>query len=352
MKSRTRVSGLREKVLLIGGAGYIGRHIAFELLDANFDVVILDNLSSGSLEYLPECEFFEADILTIDFHRLKHLIGKVSAVIHLAALTDAAESVLHPSIYYRINVCGTVRATELAKYLDSKVFLLSSTAAVYGDPLRLPIDEEHPLRPINPYGSSKLAAEEVVRQFGALRDIKIGIVRYFNVAGADPNGRTGDLRKKGENVVHKLLDLVDQDGVFEIFGSDFSTPDGSATRDYVHVSDIARAHIYVMSALGTDAAKDIIVNVGYGVPVSVRELVDSFRKLVGARFIARVEVKGRRVGDVGESVADNSRILGLGWRPLYAGTEFILKTALGWKDYLAGGGRAGRNAPVSEGERG
>lgn len=320
-------------VLLIGGAGYIGRHIAFELIDNGHDVVILDNLSTGSDQYLPDCPLMVEDILDVQFEHLSGMRGRIEGVIHLAALTDAAESVNKPEAYLRANVYGAIRAIDLASYLGARSFVFSSTAAVYGEPEYLPIDESHPTLPQNPYGWSKLAAEVCLRQQAADSRISLAILRYFNVAGADPELRTGDMREKGENVIHKLMAaLKGRNKEFRIFGSDYSTKDGTAVRDYIHVSDLASAHVKALSAIRAGSVRSpLVCNVGYGCPITVKQLVDEFLCQTYEVFGANVVFSDRRPGDVAKSYAENQAITELGWRPRHDALSEIVSSALAWQ---------------------
>lgn len=323
-------------ILLVGGAGYIGRHIAFELLDNGRDVVILDNLSTGSEKYLPDCPLVVEDILKFDFQNLAWMCGRIAGVVHLAALTDAAESVAKPEEYLRSNVYGAERSIDFAKYLGARSFVFSSTAAVYGEPEYLPIDESHPVGPVNPYGWSKLAAELCLKERSNELGISLAILRYFNVAGADLCGRTGDMRPGGENVVHKLLGMLDRDDVseFNIYGGDYDTPDGTPTRDYIHVSDLANAHMVALDVTeGAPGGCQMLANVGYGSPVSVKELVESFRLQAGGRFQGDVNIHERRPGDIGQSYASAELMTSLGWRPRNNHLRMILASAIDWFDF-------------------
>jgi UDP-glucose 4-epimerase len=322
-------------ILLIGGAGYIGRHLAFELIDNKRNVVILDNLSTGSPRYLPDCLILVEDIENIAFESLSSMRGQIAGVVHLAALTDAAESVKLPEAYLRTNINGAIRAMDLANYLGAKSFVFSSTAAVYGEPEYLPIDEAHPVKPVNPYGWSKLSAESCLKARAERYGIGLAILRYFNVAGADPLGRTGDMRKIGENVVHKLLEMLGPDDFsqFSIYGGDYDTPDGTPTRDYIHVTDLARAHIVALKAIErSPECSPLLANVGYGQPVSVKELFEAFKSCAGIRYDGCYRIERRRPGDIGQSYASAEIIRRLGWKPTHASLESILESAITWME--------------------
>lgn len=318
-------------VLLIGGAGYIGRHVAWQLHDAGYPLVILDNLSTGSRRFLPPCELIEADITSLEPSDMRRLRGRVHAVMHFAALTSAPESVTQPVAYYRNNVGGAVRALELTSFLGASVFVFSSTAAVYGEPEHLPVKESHPTHPQNPYGSSKLAAEMAVADCCQAYGITGVILRYFNVAGSDPDGRTGDMREPGGNLIHQLLRCVDREGEeFCIYGTDYYTPDGTPRRDFVHVSDVASAHVYmVRQPRRLDEAVNVF-NIGYGHAFSVREILDTFRRLVPARYAPVIRDRARRSGDIAEIWADNTALRRLGWKPAHDDIVSILKEGIAW----------------------
>lgn len=320
--------------LLIGGAGYIGRHVGFELCDRGYHVSIVDNLSTGSPDYLPTTDLRVTDIVDMDFAEVEDLKGKVTDVVHLAALTSVPESVKNPSSFFRVNTHGTLRAAMLAGYLESENFTLSSTAAVYGEPEYNPVDEEHPLRPINPYGSSKLAGEVIGRELCKRMGIGYGVLRYFNVAGADPALRTGDMRPAGDNLAHKLLECIDgaRSEKFEIYGSDYDTPDGTAVRDFVHVSDVASAHVCVLGKLQEDCVSSVVVNVGYGFGRSVGELVAALRRIAPDRFCVDATQAARRPGDPSAVWASSDQLHSLGWRAKYDCIERIFETELAWHD--------------------
>ncbi|HEX6929641.1 MAG TPA: UDP-glucose 4-epimerase GalE [Gammaproteobacteria bacterium] len=318
------------KVLLIGGAGYIGRHIAFALHDAGYELAVLDNLSTGSADHLPPHELWHADITDVALEQFDSLRGRVSAVIHLAALTSVPESMCNPEAYYRVNALGTLRALELAKRLGAGRFLFSSTAAVYGEPVDLPVTETHPLNPANPYGGSKLAAEMLMRDYCAAHGICGIAFRYFNVVGCDPQLRTGDTRGISDNLIHRLLACVDRDdAVFSIYGDDYDTPDGTPVRDFVHVVDIASAHLRMMEGPVPEASFTTL-NIGYGRGFSVREVLENLRQVARGRFNPVVQVQSRREGDVEQIWADNTALLAQGWRPGFEDVATLLAHSYQW----------------------
>lgn len=322
--------------LLIGGAGYIGRHVGFELKDRGYRLTIVDDLSTGSPKYLPTTDLRVADVLELDFSELEDLKGRVTDVVHLAALTSVPQSVEDPTSFFRTNTYGTVRAAMLASYLESENFILSSTAAVYGEPRYNPVDEGHPLRPINPYGSSKLAGEVAGLEMCKRLGLGYGVLRYFNVAGADPALRTGDMRPTGDNLVHNLMECVDEANgqEFQIYGADYATPDGTAVRDFVHVVDVASAHAAILAHLTKSGVPSVVVNVGYGFGRSVEELVAALHRVAATRFSVDVKKADRRPGDPSAVWANSDRLESLGWQANCTSIERIFSTELAWHDKL------------------
>lgn len=321
----------KRKALLIGGAGYIGRHVAYALHDAGYSLAVLDDLSTGSPEYLPPHELWQGDITDVPFERLKSLHGEIETVIHLAALTSVPDSMRRPEAYYRVNTYGTLRALELASWLGARNFLFSSTAAVYGEPVRLPVDEAHPLVPSNPYGGSKMAAETLMHDYCVAHGMRGVAFRYFNVVGCDPALRTGDTRGISDNLVHRLLDCVDRkDAVFSVYGADYDTPDGTPVRDFVHVADIASAHLRMMETAADEGERFTILNIGYGRGFSVREVYEALRAVAPDRFKPDVRVESRREGDIGKIWADNSALLSYGWQPGFEDLSIMLEHSYRW----------------------
>lgn len=328
------------KILLTGAAGYIGSHVAKQLLEeTNHSIFILDNLSSScyetikTLRLIREFEFIQLDLK--EFDSVKSLLQKSNfdAIIHFAASIIAPESVTNPLKYYLNNTVNTTNLIDCAIKSGVKKFIFSSTAAVYGNANNNPIDEEAPTIPINPYGTSKLMSEWVLKDAAnANLDFKYIILRYFNVAGADIKGRIG---QSTPNATH-LIKVASQTALGKreklyIFGDDYETKDGTCIRDYIHVDDLANAHVMTLEYL-KDNDSDIF-NVGYGHGYSVKEVIEVMKKVSKVDF--NTEVTSKRVGDPEILIANNSKIKQkMGWKPKYDDLEFICKSALEWERNL------------------
>ena len=335
-----RLRGMDVSVLVTGGAGYIGSHMAWELLDAGREVVVLDDLSTGFEESVPEAAVFvEGDVAD------SALVGgvleehEVESVIHFAASSVVPESVEQPLKYYRNNTCGSRKLIETCCEHGLETFIFSSTAAVYGIADESPVREDGPTEPINPYGSSKLMIERILADVAEVADLRYVALRYFNVAGADPKLRTG---QSTENATH-LIKVASQTAIgerdeMEIYGTDYPTPDGTCIRDYIHVTDLARAHSAALDYLAA-GGESRVMNCGYGRGFSVREVVDTVREVSGVDFPAHEA--DRRAGDPPELVADTSRIERvLDWEPEHDDLAFIVETALEWERRLSAEGRS------------
>ena len=322
------------KVLVTGGAGYIGSHVAHELVDAGHEVVVLDDLSTGVLDNIPAAADFVRGS-TGDRELTARLLEdrSVDAVMHFAASIVVPESVAEPLSYYGNNTCNTRSLLASCVEVGVERFIFSSTAAVYGIPEQVPVDEDAPTRPINPYGWSKLMTEQMLADAGAAHELDYVILRYFNVAGADPAGRTGQSTPNATHLIKVASQtaLGQRDGMW-IFGTDYDTRDGTCVRDYIHVSDLAVAHLDALRHLA-EGGDSQILNCGYGHGFTVREVVETVREVSGVHFEAAPDE--RRPGDPPELMADASRIRDvLGWSPRYDDLEFIVKTALDWESTL------------------
>lgn len=319
------------KVLVTGGAGYIGSHVAHELVDNGHHVVILDNLTTGIRANIPDqAEFVLGNTGDRTLTRRVLAEERIDAVMHFAASIVVPESVEAPLAYYGNNTCNTRSLIEACVDVGVDKFIFSSTAAVYGIPDEVPVDEESPVQPINPYGWSKLMTEQMLRDTGAAHALEYVILRYFNVAGADPQGRTGQSTPNATHLIKVACQAaLDQRDGMEIFGTDYDTRDGTCIRDYIHVTDLATAHLHSLNYLA-EGGQSGVLNCGYGHGYSVREVVDTVREVSGVDF--RATPGDRRAGDPPVLVADAFRIADvLGWSPQYDDLEFIVETALDWE---------------------
>ncbi len=317
------------KVLVTGGAGYVGGTVAEELIVQGHQVVIYDNLCHGHRSMVPEgATFIEGELS--DGPLLERTLGQgFDGVMHFAALIEAGESMKKPGIYFRNNTATTLTLLEAMQTTGVRRLVFSSTAALYGEPESTPIGEDAPLRPTNAYGESKLLVEHMLRWFHQLHGFSYASLRYFNVAGAVA-GR-GEAHEPESHLIPLVLDVaLGRRNAIKIFGQDYPTPDGTAVRDYVHVQDLARAHQMAFAALldGTEP-KRLIYNLGNGVGFSVREVVESVRRVTG-HPIPVIE-EPRRLGDPAVLIASSEKIgKELGWRPEYTDMDGIVSSAWKW----------------------
>jgi len=325
---------VKKRILVTGGAGYIGSHVVKALGEGGYDVLIYDNLSTGNKWAVLYGDLIVADLA--DGESLERAIKTFmpDAVMHFAASIVVPESVRDPLKYYRNNTVNAVFLCEAMQRNGIMKFIFSSTAAVYGIPEIIPVREDTPMKPINPYGSSKMMTEYVLRDLDfASEDFRYVSLRYFNVAGADGKGKIGQAYKEATHLITRALKTAKGEfGKLEIFGTDYPTADGTCIRDYIHVDDLSDAHVVALAYLLDGGASDTF-NCGYGLGYSVREVVDMAKKVTGRDF--RVEETGRRAGDPPVLVADNSKIKNiLGWRPRYDNLGYIIKTAWEWEKNL------------------
>ncbi len=320
------------RILVTGGAGYIGSHILKTLSrHTDYQVLTIDNLSTGHKEAV-----IYGDLAVIDLGD-KQAIEKIfkhfkpDAVMHFAASVEVEESVRNPIKYYRNNTINTINLIETIQKYNVNYFIFSSTAAIYGNPEEIPVKEDAPMNPINPYGQSKAFVEKILKDVSSSNDkFKYISLRYFNVAGADPEGRLGQSYKNATHLITRALKTAK--GEFDklyIFGTDYPTPDGTCIRDYIHVDDLANAHLRVLEYLLQGGESDVF-NCGYGHGYSVKEVVDTVKKVTGIDF--KVEETERRAGDPVVLVADNTKLKQkLNWRPEFDDLEYIIKTAWNWE---------------------
>ena len=324
-------------VLVTGGAGYIGSHAVLALKDAGWPVAVIDDLSNGNREAVPgDVPFHEgniADRALVDRIFAEH---GTQAIMHFAGSIVVPESVDLPLKYYANNTLASHALVSAAVAAGVKHILFSSTAAVYGEPERVPIDEEDRKLPINPYGASKLMTERMLADASAAHPFNYGALRYFNVAGADPEGRTGQRGKGATHLIKVACETaVGKRDSIAVYGADYATPDGTCVRDYIHVSDLADAHVAALEWLTAHPQENLVMNCGYGKGLSVLEVLDAVDKANGSP-IERV-MEGRRPGDAPELVAGNARLLAtLDWQPRHADIDTIVGDALRWERSLAG----------------
>lgn len=330
------------KVMVTGGAGYIGGTVAALLAQKGHNPVIFDNLSHGHSELLPPgVEFIRGDLA--DRAMLEALFATggegnhdpFDAVLHFAAYIEAGESMVHPEQFFRNNTVGTLSLLEAMLSSGPRQIVFSSTAAVYGEPESVPIPENAPLKPTNAYGESKLLVEQMLNWFNHIHAFRYASLRYFNVAGAPegPGGVTrGEAHTPETHLIPLILDVAaGRRASIKIFGNDYSTPDGTCVRDYIHVSDLADAHLLALSAL--EKRDRLIYNLGNGKGFSVQEVIESARRVTGHSI--PVEVCPRRSGDPAVLVASSERaIRELGWQPRYSQLDDIVRTAWAWHKRL------------------
>lgn len=322
-------------VLVTGGAGYIGSHMVWELLDHGEEVVVIDRLSSGFDWAVPQAaELVVGDIG--DQRLVKQTIERrgVDAIIHLAGSIIVPESVSDPLGYYLNNTVKSRSLIESAVRCGVKHFIFSSTAAVYGTPRANPVTEEEPLNPESPYGSSKLMTEIMLKDTAAAHDFAYTALRYFNVSGADPQQRTGQSTRGATHLVKVACETATGKRPYmEVFGDDYPTRDGTCVRDYIHVSDLVNAHYLALLRL-REGGGSLVANCGYGRGFSVLEVIDTVKRVAGKEFAVRRS--GRRPGDAVEIVASAERCFAeLGWRPAHDDLEEIVTHALNWESQLS-----------------
>jgi len=328
-------------ILVTGGAGYIGSHMVYELVDAGKSVVVLDNLTTGFHWAVPgDARLVVGDIadeaLVGDIVR-RH---KIEAIIHFAGSIVVPESVADPLGYYLNNTVRSRALIAAAVANGVRQFIFSSTAAVYGAPQQVPVTETAPLVPMSPYGSSKLMTEIMLRDTAVAHDFRYVALRYFNVAGADPRGRTGQSTKGATHLIKVACETaLGKRPAMDVFGTDYATRDGTCIRDYIHVKDLARAHVAALGHLQAGGASEVF-NCGYSRGFTVLEVIEAVRRVGGKSFA--VNYAPRRPGDPPEIVADSGKLrTRLGWQPEWADLDVIVRHALEWEDRLS---RLKRNA--------
>jgi UDP-glucose 4-epimerase len=324
-------------VLVAGGAGYIGSHVVLALRAAGRRVVVYDNLAAGSRAAVPaDVPLVEGDIGDRAALAAALRAHGVDAVIHLAASIFVPESVREPQRYYRNNVANSLTLIDACLEAGVRRLVFSSTAAVYGAPDTVPIPEDLPAAPVNPYGTSKLMVEWILRDVAAAHDFHALSLRYFNVAGADAQGRAGQSTPGATHLIKVACEAaVGRRDHVMVYGEDYDTRDGTCIRDYIHVSDIAAAHVDALDHLAANDVGHLVLNCGYGRGATVHEVLDTVQRLAGTRLDIRPA--SRRPGDVPALVAKAERIRDLlGWRPQHDDLDTIVASALAWERKLAG----------------
>ncbi|MEL0230509.1 MAG: UDP-glucose 4-epimerase GalE [Deltaproteobacteria bacterium] len=313
-------------ILVVGGAGYIGSHVVKALRDAGRQPVVFDNLSTGLRENLfPDIPFIHGDLLIPE--QVRAAMKGIRSVVHLAALKAAGDSMLEPERYALHNLNGTVNLLHAAGTAGVRHFVFSSSAAVYGEPQYLPLDENHPTEPANFYGQTKLQIEMLLSWFSRLRNMRYAGLRYFNAAGYDPDGEVRGLEKEPNNLLPLVLEtLLGWRENLEVYGTDYDTEDGSCIRDYIHVSDLADAHLRALSFL-EEQDEDLVLNLGTSKGISVLEILDAAKKVSGMDL--PVIHSDRRPGDPAVVLASAEKAERLlEWSPAFSDVETILKTML------------------------
>ncbi|MCJ2186561.1 UDP-glucose 4-epimerase GalE [Novosphingobium beihaiensis] len=322
-------------VLVTGGAGYIGSHAVLALKDAGWPVAVIDNLSTGFRFAIPEdVPLYEGDIEDADLLARIFAEQKIGAVMHFAGSIIVPESVENPLKYYHNNTAKSRALVDAAVKAGVKHFIFSSTAATYGIPEVSPVTEDSPKAPINPYGMSKLMTEIMLGDVAKAHPFNFCALRYFNVAGADPQARTGQSTAGATHLIKVAVEAaLGKRSHVGVFGTDFDTPDGTGVRDYIHVSDLANAHVLALEALIENPDQSLTMNCGYGRGFSVLEVLDAVDRVTNRTIDRRME--GRRAGDPDSLISDNSRIKAtVPWVPRYADLPTIVEHALAWERKL------------------
>ena len=320
-------------ILIVGGAGYIGSHVNKALNEEGYETVILDNLSYGHEESIKWGTFCNCDLNNID--DVDEVFNKydITAVMHFSSFIDVGESVRNPEKYYHNNVLNTMNLIHVMLKQDVKKFIFSSTCATYGVPQKIPLVEDHPQNPINPYGWTKLMVERILKDYDKAYGLKSVILRYFNASGADKSGEIGEWHNPETHLIPLILDAaMGKREDIKIFGTDYDTPDGTCIRDYIHVTDLADAHILSLKYLEQNN-KSNQFNLGNGQGFSVREVIESVKRVTGKDF--KVTASERREGDPAILIGSSKKAKEvLGWNPQYTDIDQIVETAWNWHQKL------------------
>lgn len=317
------------KIIVAGGAGYIGSHTVKELIREGFQVIIFDNFSTGKKELVISGEVVEGDLMDKESIRKAFQSKNIGAVLHFASLIQVGESYVNPQKYYTHNLISSLNLLEIMLETGVKNFIFSSSAAVYGVPQELPIPESHPLNPINPYGQTKLFFEKILQDYERAYGLKFISLRYFNAAGADPEGQLGELHDPETHLIpNLLLFLLGKKRSFDLFGTDFPTDDRTAVRDYIHVTDLAKAHVLALKKILASSSSEFI-NLGANKGYSVLEIIKKTEEITGQKV--NYNKKPRRKGDVPVLLASKEKAEQLlEWKLKYSNIETIVETAWNW----------------------
>lgn len=317
------------KIIVAGGAGYIGSHTVKELIREGFQVIIFDNFSTGKKELVISGEVVEGDLMDKESIRKAFQSKNIGAVLHFASLIQVGESYINPQKYYTQNLISSLNLLEIMLEAGVKNFIFSSSAAVYGVPQELPIPESHPLNPINPYGQTKLFFEKILQDYERAYGLKFISLRYFNAAGADPEGQLGELHDPETHLIpNLLLFLLGKKRSFDLFGTDFPTDDRTAVRDYIHVTDLAKAHVLALKKILASSSSEFI-NLGANKGYSVLEIIKKTEEITGQKV--NYNKKPRRKGDVPVLLASKEKAEQLlEWKLKYSNIETIVETAWNW----------------------
>lgn len=317
------------RILLTGGAGYIGSHSAKEFVKSGFEVFVIDNLSTGRKELAKYGELIIGDLKDINFLRNLFKSLKFDGVVHFASLSRVDESLKYPGRYYRENVLSALNLLDCMVEFGVEFIIFSSSASVYGNPLYIPIDESHPLNPINTYGETKMFVEKILEGYSSRHGIKYISLRYFNASGADPELELGEIHEPETHLIPSIiLNILGKRDEFILYGNDYKTKDGTAIRDFIHVTDLARAHLLAFEFLRKNRVSEFM-NLGSGEGFTVMEVLEKVQEITGKKVKLRIEV--RREGDPERLVASNKKAKELlGWRMELSDLETIIKTTWEW----------------------
>lgn len=318
-------------VLVCGGAGYIGSHVNKQLSKEGYETVVFDNLVYGHREAVKWGHFIRGDLADVEEIEAVFQKHKIDAVFHFAAYAYVGESVTNPEKYYYNNVANTLNLLHVMRKHGCGKIIFSSTCAAYGEPEQIPITEDMPQNPINPYGASKLMVERILKDYSKAYGLKFAVLRYFNAAGADPDGEIGESHNPETHLIPLVLDAAGgKREDIKVFGTDYGTADGSCVRDYIHVYDLATAHLLALHYLEEGKESDFF-NLGNELGTSVLEIVESVKKVTGKSF--KVTLADRREGDPAKLVGSSKKAQNvLGWKPIYGDIDTIVDHAWKWHE--------------------